>query len=187
MKTVIGITGRVGVGKTYLVDGVLKINPTYDVIDLDKLGHYVLQKENVIKLLKEKYGDNIINKDNEVDRSKLGDIVFNDAKQLKELNKISHPYIKELAEYKIKESGASVILMVGALIKEVGLLDKCDHTIVIVADNKKREALMGSKKRIERFQETDEAYKSITNHMFLNDFIKDGIEKFSILVQNLVS
>ena len=47
MKTVIGITGRVGVGKTYLVDGALKINPTYDVIDLDKLGHHVLQKERI--------------------------------------------------------------------------------------------------------------------------------------------
>ncbi|MAQ64787.1 MAG: dephospho-CoA kinase [Actinobacteria bacterium] len=187
MKTVIGITGRVGVGKTYLVDGALKINPTYDVIDLDKLGHHVLQKDNVIKLLTEKYGDNVINKDNEIDRSKLGDIVFNDAKQLKELNKISHPYIKELAEYKIKESAANVILIVGALIKEVGLLDKCDHIIVIVADNKKREALMGSKKRIERFQASDETYRSITNHLFLNDFIKDRIEKFSILVQNLVS
>ena len=187
MKTVIGITGRVGVGKTYLVDGVLKINPTYDVIDLDKLGHHVLQKDNVIKLLTEKYGDNVINKDNEIDRSKLGDIVFNDAKQLKELNKISHPYIKELAEYKIKESAANVILIVGALIKEVGLLDKCDHIIVIVADNKKREALMGSKKRIERFQASDETYRSITNHLFLNDFIKDRIEKFSILVQSLVS
>tara|TARA_B100000131_G_scaffold317421_1_gene359392 strand:+ start:2026 stop:2598 length:573 start_codon:yes stop_codon:yes gene_type:complete len=187
MKIVIGVTGRVGVGKTYLVNSLLKKYDHYNVIDLDMLGHEVLRVESIKHILKQEFGDTIINQHNEINRKALADIVFADINQLNKLNKISHPLIKKLAENRIKQSKEYNIIIVGSLIKEIGLLTQCNQIISVIADSKKTDKLIGSKKRIETFQATENEYKSIANHIFYNDFLKDGVEKFGILVQNLVS
>ena len=67
MKTIIGVTGRVCVGKTYLVNELVKRNPHYAVIDLDKLGHLVLKKNPIKESIKKIFGDNIIGENKEID------------------------------------------------------------------------------------------------------------------------
>ena len=43
--------------------------------------------------IKKQFGEAVLLENGELDRKKLGNIVFNDAKLLKELNEITHPYI----------------------------------------------------------------------------------------------
>tara|TARA_B100000686_G_scaffold205405_1_gene212231 strand:- start:25 stop:588 length:564 start_codon:yes stop_codon:yes gene_type:complete len=186
MAIIIGVTGRVGVGKTYLIEGLLNNESSYDVIDLDKLGHEVLKQESIKEALIKTFGNDILKKNHEVNRARLGDIVFNDLTQLRLLNNISHPAIKKLAEARIKTSKQNAIIIVGALIKEIGLLTRCNYIISIIADNKKREEMLGIKKRIDKYQQSDKQYKLMATHVFKNTFLKDIVEKFSILVQNLL-
>jgi dephospho-CoA kinase len=71
-----------------------------------------------------------LKRNGEIDRKKLGGIVFADPGSLKKLNRIMHPHIRELVRQKIEEyrrSGAKVVVLEAALLIEAGwklLLDQ---------------------------------------------------------------
>ncbi|MFM1539163.1 dephospho-CoA kinase, partial [Helcococcus bovis] len=89
---IIGITGSIATGKS-TVSNILK-NKGYTVLDLDKIAHELMKKceKNYINILSY-FGDEILDEDGEIDRKKLGNIVFNDEKKLKKLNNLTHPNI----------------------------------------------------------------------------------------------
>jgi len=185
--TIIGVTGKVGVGKTFLVDKLALDNKLYDVIDLDKVGHYVLTKASVIHSLTKAFGNKILDKNNKIDRKKLGEIVFSNKDDLITLNQVSHPLIKTHVEKRIKTSQKSSVLIVGSLIEDIGLSKNCHYIIAILANHSRRTSLLGRKKKIELYQKSDTYYKAMATHNITNTFSKDMVEKFSILVQNLIS
>jgi len=129
---IIGITGRIGSGKTTLG----KIFEKYGgfVIDADIIGHSVLEekKQEIIKI----FGEKII-KDGVIDRKALADIVFSDKKMLKTLNKITHPLIIREIKGLIKTSPSYLIVIVAPFLIETGLYNLVDKTILIMCDKEK--------------------------------------------------
>jgi|TARA_B100001142_G_C14099191_1_gene564506 dephospho-CoA kinase len=186
MKQVIGVTGRVGVGKTFLVNGLADSLANYEVVDLDLIGHEVLKKEAVKEDLIKLFGKKILTESNEINRKQLGALVFSKKEYLDSLNAISHPWIKKIAQERIQQSTFPVIIMVGALIKEIELLNECKFVVLIQADHGQRHRNLKSKKNIESFQASDDDYKVFSTHIFENVFSKDSVENFSKLVQNLL-
>lgn len=92
---VIGITGGTGTGKS-TVCSMIKKHCKCVVIDADKIGHKVIKKGNRAYLeILEKFGTGILDKNLEIDRKKLGEIVFSDKEKLKILDSITLKYIKE--------------------------------------------------------------------------------------------
>ena len=76
-KIIIGITGRVGVGKTFLVDAYKRKYKETIIFDLDKEGHQCLTLPDIKHKLTINFGDKIFDSNNEIDRKALGNIVFN--------------------------------------------------------------------------------------------------------------
>ena len=186
MKQVIGVTGRVGVGKTFLVNGLSDSLANYEVVDLDLIGHEVLQKATVKEDLIKLFGKKILTESNEINRKQLGALVFSKKEYLDSLNAISHPWIKKIAQERIQQSMFPIIIMVGALIKEIELLNECNFVVLIQANHEQRYRNLKSKKTIESFQASDDEYKVFSTHIFENVFSKDSVENFSKLVQNLL-
>ena len=89
----IGITGSIACGKSTVSDYL--IAKGYTIIDADKLGHVALTSNDVKRKLAEKFSDEIL-ENNEISREKLGKLVFGNDDNLKILNSIIHPKIKEL-------------------------------------------------------------------------------------------
>ena len=87
--------------------------------------------------IKETFGDDILGPDLELDRPKLGRIVFADTHQLETLNGIVHPAmmqrIVELVQEAHKE-GRSWIVYEAALILEKGLSPTLTEVIPVIAD-----------------------------------------------------
>lgn len=88
----IGLTGGIGTGKSlvskYLLEKGLK------VIDLDLIARKVVEKgEPGYYAILEFFGTEIIDKFENIDRKKLGEIVFGDENMLRKLNSITHPLI----------------------------------------------------------------------------------------------
>ncbi len=129
MPYVTGIAGRAGSGKSTYAK---KISDEKDVvlIELDKLGHEVLEREDIQAQLMQQFGPDIKTDTGEINRSKLGAIVFNDPEKLAQLNRLVHPLIKAACLETIKDASTDVIIE-GALIEEIGLLDYCDRYIVM--------------------------------------------------------
>ena len=91
-------------------------------IDLDKTGHDVLKKGNDVyqKIIAE-FGKGILADSGEIDRARLGRIVFNSPDALARLNKITHPAIDAVVEKEIEESkskGVRVLVLEAAAMLE---------------------------------------------------------------------
>ena len=92
-KPVIGITGTIAAGKS-TVSRYFRDAYRIPILDADVVGHEVLLEDGVKQELTKAFGSDILNADQkQVDRRKLGKIVFTDAKALHRLNSITHPVI----------------------------------------------------------------------------------------------
>ena len=128
----IGITGSIACGKSTVSDYL--ITKGYTIIDADKLGHVALTSNDVKRKLAEKFGENIL-ENNEISREKLGKIVFGNTENLKILNSIIHPKIKELI-LKLQEEhkDEDLVFLDIALLYEANFVDLVEIVAVVYVD-----------------------------------------------------
>ena len=128
----IGITGSIACGKSTVSDYL--IDKGYTIIDADKLGHVALTSDDVKRKLSEKFGDEIL-ENNEISREKLGKLVFGNDDNLKILNSIIHPKIKELI-LKLQEEhkDEDLVFLDIALLYEANFVDLVEKVVVVYVD-----------------------------------------------------
>ena len=98
---IIGMTGGIGSGKSEASKIFASLN--IEVIDLDKISREITKKDHeAIEEIKTLFGQSLFNKENELDRKKLRDMIFSDKNLKIKLENILHPKI--LAEVKKKLS-----------------------------------------------------------------------------------
>ena len=117
---VIGLTGGIGTGKTQVSKILQELGA--EVIDADLLGHQVYRpRSEAWREVVEAFGDGVLASDGEVDRKKLGAIVFNDPDAQERLNAITHPRIYRMLEERIERlrvEGAQVVVVEVVLLLE---------------------------------------------------------------------
>jgi len=119
---VIGLTGSIGTGKSEAARYLAQLGA--EVIDADQVGHkaYTPQSEawrNVVGV----FGKEILDSNGEVDRKKLGAIVFSNPDQLSRLNQIMHPLMARMVAEEIeglRGQGVEVAVVEAALLFEAG-------------------------------------------------------------------
>ena len=128
----IGITGSIACGKSTVSDYLKEKG--YTIIDADKLGHVALTSEDVKRRLSETFGANIL-VNNEISREVLGKLVFGNDNNLKKLNNIIHPKIKELI-LKLQEEheNEDLVFLDIALLYEANFVDLVEKVAVVYAD-----------------------------------------------------
>ncbi len=91
----VGVTGGIGSGKSSVAAKFAELDvPTFSS---DALARELCQPDQApYKQIVAHFGQDILNTDQTLNRSALGDIVFNDNTQLKQLEAILHPAIFEL-------------------------------------------------------------------------------------------
>jgi dephospho-CoA kinase len=132
---VIGITGNFGTGKTTVSQMLAELGAV--LINADELGHEVLQPDTqAYKEVLAAFGKSILKPNDEVDRNKLGKLVFDDNTALARLNQITHPRIYEIAKQRIEEyrqAGTRVVVFEAALLIEAGWMSLVDQLWVTTA------------------------------------------------------
>lgn len=90
MVKVIGLTGSIAVGKSTVTQYLLTHG--YQVVDADYLSHQALMKgTSSYEQVKNIFG--CLDSNGDVDRKKLGQIVFQDKHKKQQLENIIHPYV----------------------------------------------------------------------------------------------
>jgi len=152
---IIGITGESGCGKSYLSEkfaeiGKQKSIPAYH-IEFDHIGHQILcsKKKPVYQRIQnqviESFGEYVKLPDGMINRSKLGEIVFNDYSKLQELNEIMKtPMLVDLRETLNGQEG--LIIINGALIAEANLGYLCNNNVVLINVDKETQKTRLSKR-----------------------------------------
>jgi len=135
---IIGLTGPIGSGKNE-VCRILRRRGAR-VIDADRLGHGLLVPQSDLwKELVKTFGSRILQQGGKVNRKKLGEMVFENPKLLKKLNKIMHPAMRERIKSEIRNTKSETLIIINAaVLKEMRLVPFVDEVWVVLAKREKR-------------------------------------------------
>ena len=124
-KFVIGLTGNIATGKS-VVRRMLEHLGAY-TIDADALTHRAYAKGAPgYQQVLDNFGKWLVNKDGEIDRSKLGNLVFNNPDAMAQLEGIAHPLVRQATEMLIKRASQPVIVIEAIKLLEGDLRKVCD-------------------------------------------------------------
>ena len=124
-KYIIGLTGNIATGKS-VVRKMLEHLGAY-TIDADALSHRVITKGAPgYQPVLDKFGTWLLNNEGQIDRSKLGRLVFSDGQALAQLEDIVHPYVIQAVDVLIKRSTQYVIVVEAIKLIESDLRLQCD-------------------------------------------------------------
>lgn len=119
---VIGLTGGIGTGKSEVVRIVRELGAK--VIEADLLGHDAYRPNSKVwREVVAAFGEGILQSTGEIDRKRLGAIVFNDTEAMARLNAIMWPHIAERVREEInhrRRGGTNVVVVEAALLIEAG-------------------------------------------------------------------
>lgn len=119
---VIGLTGGIGTGKSEAARYMVSLGAA--LIDADLVGHEAYQPHaEAWRRVVDAFGPEILRPNGEIDRRKLGEIVFADPEQLARLNAIMHPLMAGMVAAKLAAlaaGGAAVAVVEAALLYEAG-------------------------------------------------------------------
>ena len=118
----IGLTGGIGSGKSVVAN--LLAQQGAAIIDADRLGHLAYARHSPAwRSVTAAFGEDILTPDGEIDRRRLGAIVFADPDQLARLNAIMHPLMAQMVAQRkaeLQAAGAAVAVVEAAVLFEAG-------------------------------------------------------------------
>lgn len=187
---VLGLIGGVGSGKSEVLRYLNKEYHAY-ICQMDEVAKMLQKKGNVcfqeIVSYFENLGDVIVGKDGELDRGKLGEIVFHDHEKMKRLNEIVHPAVIEYVRNDIREKrkeGQQLYVVESALLPDV-MASMCDRIWYIYVDKAVRiSRLVESRgytiERIERMmssQPSEDEFRSICTDEIDNSYTFENTKR----------
>ena len=135
-KMVIGLTGPIAAGKNTVAKGLKGLGA--HVVEVDELAHTLYKPQTLIwGEIVRAFGSKVLKRGGEINRKKLGEVVFSDRKKLQALNRIMHPALKQAVAKEI-ESGKQAVVVNAAVLKEIGLIDLVDAVWVVIASKENR-------------------------------------------------
>jgi dephospho-CoA kinase len=134
-KFVIGLTGNIATGKS-VVRRMLEHAGAFG-IDADSLSHRAIEQSAPgYNPVIDAFGKYVLKENGEIDRPKLGQIVFSDPKALALLESIIHPIVRKAVDHLARKSNHRVIVIEAIKLLESPLRNTCDVIWVVTADEK---------------------------------------------------
>ena len=149
---IIGLAGGIASGKSFVAGCFEQLGAA--LIDADRVGHEVLAQSSIQSLLVDRWGSEIV-VNHQVDRRRLAAIVFDpddDGEQLLELERITHPPIRQRIESRITELRTAgqvpAVVLDAPIMFRAGWGDLCEQIVFVdvpVHVRQQRAALRGWK------------------------------------------
>ena len=132
---VIGLTGGIGSGKSTVSQFLAELGAA--ILSADEVGHEALKPDTEIwRQVVAAFGRQILAPDDNIDRKKLGNIVFSNPESLSRLNQIMHPPMYDMVKARLEEyrrQGTGVVVLEAPLLLEAGWTSLADEVWVTTA------------------------------------------------------
>ena len=132
---VIGLTGGIGTGKSQVAQVLQELGAT--LVSADELAHRAYRPgTDTWREVVAAFGEEVLHPNGEIDRRKLGAVVFADPAALARLNAIVHPRIYTMAEAELRDiraGDAPAAVLEGALLIEAGWTPLVDEVWMTTA------------------------------------------------------
>ncbi len=147
-KLVVGLIGGIGSGKSQVAAALARHGAR--IIAGDQLGQAALRDPDIRTRVVSRWGQGIVDASGEIDRRRLAAIVFDDPAQRRELEAITHPWIRQRIHEEVVEARqdprVSLIVLDAAVMLEAGWNDVCDLLVYVDAPREVRlERLTGQR------------------------------------------
>lgn len=154
MTYVLGLTGGIASGKST----VSKILASYgaEIIDGDVIARQLQQPgEEGLRQIALQFGKEYLNEDGSLNRTKLGDLVFNDSAELAKLNHIMRPLIHQRIIERLeqaKKANVKLAVIDIALLIEGHYLDLCTSTMMVETTSEKQLSNLMNRNHLSKVQ-----------------------------------
>ena len=171
---IVALTGGIGSGKSHA--GGYFQNLGAIVVDSDQLARDVIERgtpgfDEVIN----RFGDAILT-EGDIDRRKLGEIVFENSQARVDLESIIHPRIQAtFSELVAQAPEGSIIINQIPLLVETGGMDRFDRIITVISTREKR---------VERLKARGMSNSEITRRMQSQVSDEERIEISDFIIEN---
>ena len=132
---VIGLTGGIGSGKSTVSQFLAELGAV--ILDADRVGHETLKPDTEVwREVVAAFGRQVLTPGGNIDRAKLGEIVFGKPESLSRLNQIMHPRMFNMVKAQLEEyqrQGVDVVVLEAPLLIEAGWTSLVDEVWVTVA------------------------------------------------------
>lgn len=133
----VGLTGSIAVGKSFVLEIFRELGSF--VLDADLTAREVAAKDTKgLQIIVENFGEGILQPNGELDRIKLGGLVFADEAKRQLLNSIVHPLVHEAqSEWLIEkeiENPNGIAIIDAALMIESGGYKRFNYLVVVFCD-----------------------------------------------------
>lgn len=132
---VIGLTGGIGTGKSIVAETLASLGAR--ILNADQVGHEAYRPHTPVwEEVVGAFGQEILTDGEEIDRRKLGAIVFRDPQAREQLNRIMHPRMYHMMEERLaryRAEGAKVVVLEAALLFEANWTPLVDQIWVTTA------------------------------------------------------
>ena len=130
----VGLTGSIAVGKSYVLGVLAELG--CHVIDADEIAREVVKPGTKgLELIRNAFGDEVLDAEGRLDRSKLGAMVFVDEGKRTQLNALLHPLIISAQDERIRELQETdpngIVVIDAALMIESGGYRRLDKLIIV--------------------------------------------------------
>ncbi len=132
---VIGLTGGIGSGKSTVSQSLAELGAV--ILNADEVGHEASKPDTEIwRQVVAAFGRQILTPDGNIDRKKLGNIVFGNPESLSRLNQLMHPRMYDMVKAQLEEyrrQGTQVVVLEAPLLLEAGWTPLVDEVWVTTA------------------------------------------------------
>ena len=178
---IIGITGGTGCGKTTALQAFRELGGI--TLDCDEIYHRLLATDqSLLDAIDRRFPGTVSG--GELDRKKLGTIVFGDKNALCDLNTITHSAVKK--EVLLQIDGVSAHIAIDAIgLFEGGLAPLCDCTVAITAPEESRVRRLIQRENIPeayarariQAQRSDDDFIAFCDHHLQNDGTQEDFHR----------
>ena len=173
MKLIIGVTGGIASGKSNVCNIISQEG--YPVIDCDKITAQLSVKGGPIyNVIVEKFGEDFLLDDGELDRKKLAKQIFNNAASKQVLDSITHPIIKDEVDRQISEIKDGIVFLEAPLLYESKFNGMCDKVICVFLQKKLQVQRLMDREGI------DEDYALAKIHSQMDLYLKKSLADYVI-------
>jgi len=120
------------------------------IVSGDAFGHEALRRPEIKEQVARRWGQGILNDQGEVDRRRLGAIVFADPKERQALETLVFPWIEKRIDEEIaramKDSQVNFVVLDAAIMLEAGWAERCDEIVFVDTPREKRVRRLGQER-----------------------------------------
>jgi dephospho-CoA kinase len=136
MTLVVGLTGGIASGKSTVADMIKQMG--IEVIDADIEARRAVEiGETAYVQIVTYFGEEILNDNRTINRTKLGEIIFNDSQKRQKLNEIVHPEVRRRMNEKKEAAilrGDKVVVLDIPLLFESGLTHMVELVLLVYVE-----------------------------------------------------